>query len=250
MRSDDPRDLLELTRLKSLAEVERLADRFIRRAGFSNYVYAFANPGDWREVGWSALIDGYGRPWIDRYVAGNYAGVDPIPEYCFATSQIRPMVWRPAIYNTPARRAFAEDALGYGVGAGLSCPLSTATGRRGALCLSLNGNGTDAHEFAERSQSWSLLLATYVHDAFQRLSPAPETTGALPLTGPPDLTARERACLERYAAGDAITLTARRLGISESRVRQLRHSLCLKFGLPNLRQVLVRAIALRMVHPG
>lgn len=249
MRTDDPRDLIALNELVDLAQVEQEAERLIRRAGFSSFVYAFTNPGDWQEAGWSALMSGYDAAWLQRYFSADYNRLDPIPAYCFSTPRIRPLVWRPEIYDTPERKAFAEDALGHRIGAGITFPIFTEGNRRGAFCFSLDDVSEDAHDFVEQNQAWSNLLATYVHDAYQRLSPNPETVGAQTLLTPPHLTPGELRCLQWCAAGKTIWEIARVMAISESRIKQLRKQLCKKFDVPTLHQVVARAVAWKVIRP-
>ena len=249
----DSHDLAGLLTIDRLEDLQREAARMIRRAGFSGFLYAFVNPGDWHQTGFTALFNGYPDEWLTHYFRTGYAVVDPIPQYCFTAAELQPLVWTPDIYRSEPERAFAEDALGHGVGAGLTFPIRDRHGRWGGFSFSVDVSNRSAQSFVEHEVAWARLLAVCVHAACQRLAPAQfAPAGVLQAaTQAPavPLSPRERECLAWCAAGKSTWEIGRILAVSEWTVAFHMKNLRRKFGVSTREQMVARAIATGLIQP-
>ena len=268
----EARDLTKLLLIDDLDELQRESARLIHGAGFSGFVYAFVNPGEWHRTGFTAVMNGYPIDWLVDYFSASYTAIDPIPRHCFAGADLHPIVWTPAIYRSAPERAFAEDALGHGVGAGVTFPIRDRNGRWGGFSFSVDVSSRSAQSFVAHELGWARLLAVCVHDAYQRLAlpyaapaelaawnpAAPAAKPASDGTQPPaageqlpaePLSPRELQCLAWCAAGKSTWEIGRILAISEWTVAFHLKNVRRKFGVSTREQVVARAIASGLIQP-
>jgi len=244
-------DLAELLSVRDINELQGRAGQLIRDAGYSRFVYAFVNPGNWRETGFTALMNGYPSAWLNHYFRVGYTAVDPVPLHCAHGGNFRPLVWGPSAYVTAQQKAFAEDAQGHGIGAGVTFPIVNPGGQWGGFSFAVDHSNANACGFLWDQLAWAQLLAVYVHDAFQRLAAKRMDALGVPtqiLPDEPRLTPRELECLKWYAAGKTAWETGRILGISEWTVIYHFRKIREKFGLANRQQVIARAVATGVIQ--
>lgn len=245
---DETPEYADLARFAQIADAPDLAAlgdeirKVARHLGFAHYLYGARVQlpnGDHLQY----IYSGYPEAWMAAYQAESYIGIDPIVEHCFCRNSNVPLVWTDEVFDTPARRAFWEDAQGYGIASGLSVPIRGARGEVALFSVANPERGRDATAHQAHTAGTMYVLGSYVHEAIRRLVYAAEHL----LLQAPELTPREFECLKWWVAGKSAWDIGRILGLSERTVRFHLDNIKRKFGACGKAQVVARAIQLKIV---
>lgn len=188
------------------------------------------------------ILSAYPAAWMARYVAQNYAAIDPIIDYAY--SQPTPVYWDETLFDTPARRTMWEEATHFGVGAGVTVPV--AGGPNEIAIFSAAGSlrpgkppGTPA------SVGQLYLLAAQMHAAIR-----PLLSGGQPAdSGDEALSAREKECLGWWAAGKTAEDIAILLAVSARTVRFHLENVKRKLSARNRAEALSKAVQMGLIRP-
>lgn len=203
---------------KTLDELAVLVNRAARSLGFEHFLYgAWLDAPRSRGKGAEALqfvFSGYPEAWVETYRERDYLCIDPVVEHC--GNKATPLVWRDAIFDTPARRELWEEARGAGLASGVSVPFRGSFGVSGLFSFANScGDAAAVRHCAEAAEK-AYLLSAYLHEALQDLIFQPE---GYALGRRPCFTGRERECLARWADGQTAEAIAGQLSLSERTVR-------------------------------
>lgn len=195
-------------------ELHTAIQRATHRLGFETYCFGMV----YREPGTDQFrhfsIDNYRTGWIEHYTKYKYLDIDIAVTHCM--SHATPLVWTSKLYDAPHLRPIQEEALSYGIDAGITLPIhSPWLSGVGALIIA-NGEQADrvaahASEFIANSQ----LLACHISQAVRDLNLLP---GALNFRPTEALSIREIECLRWAAFGLPAQAIADRMNISVTTV--------------------------------
>jgi DNA-binding CsgD family transcriptional regulator len=236
--------IVELLACADEHALSRRLDSLLERFGVSRWVYALDLPvhGGSRE---QYSTGAYPEAWVERYLAEGYLGVDPIVGHCAAS--VLPILWDDAaricertqtLRSRRARQMFREaDALG--MGAGLSVPLHGPGQTWGLISFAAEARVKDEL----RAKTAELhMLATYAHEAGRRFAPGIGDESARP-----ELTRRERECLQWAAEGKTSWEIGRLLRISERTVVFHLNNASQKLGVCGRQAAIARGVSLGLV---
>lgn len=183
--------------------------------------------------------------WRRQYHAQGYLRIDPVVQHCFR--RVTPLLWGDAetLYGHKREtRRFLQDARQHGLRSGICIPLNGARGERAALTLLSGEAPQDNRERLLECLPDLTLLATHVHEAFQRVRRGrpgdPERIG---------LTRRERECLLWSAEGKTTAETSQILGIVDRTVIYHLQNAADKMNVRTRRQAVVRAVSQALIRP-
>jgi len=188
------------------------------------------------------ILSGYPAAWMARYVAQNYAAIDPIIDRAY--SQPTPVYWDEALFDTPARRTMWEEAAHFGVGAGVTVPV--AGGPNEIAILSAAGSLRPGKPPATPAIVGQLyLIAAQMHAAIR-----PVLTAGQPAESADEaLSAREKECLGWWAAGKTAEDIAVLLTVSARTVRFHLENVKRKLGARNRADALSKAVEMGLIRP-
>lgn len=182
--------------------------------GFETYCFGmfYREPGTDETRHFS--VDNYRTGWIDHYTKYKYLDIDVAVTHCLAHAT--PLVWTRKLYDTPQLRPLQEEALAYGIDAGITFPIhSPWLSGVGGLILA---NGEHADRVAEHAVDFianGQLLACHVSQAVRDLDLLPSSLAFRPTEA---LSAREIECLQWAAFGLSAQAIADRMNISVTTV--------------------------------
>jgi LuxR family quorum-sensing transcriptional regulator LasR len=178
----------------------------------------------------------YSPAWRRIYDEQGFAHIDPTVSHCLTRST--PLVWSPELFATRAQRALYEGACLHGLRSGVSLPIHGPNQEAGMLCVANNVIPTD------NLLPNLVLLRDLVIDTGRRhlLS---HTQTLLP-----QLTPRERECLNWTARGKSTWEISHILSCSEAAVNFHVKNIRTKFGVNSRRAAAVIAMQLGLIDPG
>jgi len=185
----------------------------------------------------------YSPAWRRIYDEQGLAHIDPTVSHCLTRST--PLVWSPELFATRAQRALYEGACLHGLRSGVSLPIHGPNQEAGMLCVANNVNPTDPFWLQIDNLLPDLvLLRDLVIDTGRRhlLS---HTQTLLP-----QLTPRERECLNWTARGKSTWEISHILSCSEAAVNFHVKNIRTKFGVNSRRAAAVIAMQLGLIDPG
>lgn len=187
------------------------------------------------------IMSGYPAEWVERYMNGNYAAVDPVVQAARVLHD--PFAWNemPADLLGPRQIAHMREAADFGIADGLAVPVRSP-GVLGVFALLADGSRTDRAEALHLRRDSATALALGVHEHARRLFRQQP--------GAPSLTARERECVQWLAVGKSGPEIGDILGISELTVTQHLKSAMRKLGVYNRVHLAVKAVTLGLVEAG
>lgn len=113
------------------------------------------------------VITTYPQEWIARYVEQRYSHSDPVSAACAERQE--GFYWTSIFSDSPASRAFHEDALAYGVGpSGYSIPIRTETGDILGLSVASTERPDVFYDRFVRFESDIFAIGCMLADAFCR----------------------------------------------------------------------------------
>jgi LuxR family quorum-sensing transcriptional regulator LasR len=185
----------------------------------------------------------YSPAWRRIYDEQGFAHIDPTVSHCLTRST--PLVWSPELFATRAQRALYEGACLHGLRSGVSLPIHGPNQEAGMLCVANNVIPTDPFWLQIDNLLPNLvLLRDLVIDTGRRhlLS---HTQTLLP-----QLTPRERECLNWTARGKSTWEISHILSCSEAAVNFHVKNIRTKFGVNSRRAAAVIAMQLGLIDPG
>jgi DNA-binding CsgD family transcriptional regulator len=228
-----------MERAKSSNELRVEMYRFAKEMGFEHFCYALTihTPSlKSRQY----IISGFPQEWVERYVSRDYFKIDPLVRH--AQNSTLPAIWTDQMLHDTKATAFWDEALAFGLAAGLSFSVHEQLGVTGIFSLArdkpLDMSGADLAALVGRAQMFASLL----HHAVARID--------LPKLLPEQsvqLTARERECLRWAADGKTSWEIGQILSIAERTVVFHVNNVIQKLGASNKTQAIVRAVALKLV---
>lgn len=178
------------------------------------------------------LMCGWPVEWLNKYVAGNYAQIDPVIGHMKET--LNPFCWdeaeRTAASVTDARR-FMGEAKEFGLVSGLAIPLVTVDGSMALVSL-----GGEAPDIPPHAQGMISLVSTYAIARAMQISSKTAKHGSL------RLTRREAECIRWAAEGKSEWEISQILGISEHTSEKHLISAKVKLGAVNRVHAVAEAI--------
>jgi len=180
------------------------------------------------------LYSNYSKNWLDRYEAQEYWKIDPVLEH--ALHHKSPLIWNASTFNTPQQRAFYEEANQYGIYAGITLPLG-ALGSNGLLtCVSDMAADQGMQDECFSNLPQLTLLRDIAFDSLSRFILPGTSSDA------PQLTRREKECLQWHALGKTSWETGSILNISEACVNYHFNNIRSKFKVSQRQQAVIKAI--------
>lgn len=224
-----------IERLEDMQSVDEVWQSFLafsRRYGYGFGAIINLPSPRWRsEVGVRALT--LPAAWSARYDTSNYVRRDPSVRALYHTRV--PYTWAEALmfenYGRPERNIVFEAAE-HGLHSGFVVPI--ASGRTGSAVVSVAG---EEGAMSKRERSELHFAAIYAHARIRELTPADGSNEVLP-----ELSPRERECLEWVAMGksdweigEILSIAERTAGAHIERAKQ-------KLGVATRVQAVVYAI--------
>lgn len=178
----------------------------------------------------------YSKSWVDRYLAMDYARVDPVVQGCY--QRFNPVDWKRLDWSGKAQRAFLAEAIAYGVGRqGFSVPIRGPNGQFALFTVSDDRSDDDWAAYTERHVRDLILVAHYVN---QRALEIEHGTDAV---APRTLSPREIDALTLLAMGYSRGQAAESLSISQHTLRVYIESARFKLGAMNTTHAVARALS-------
>lgn len=178
----------------------------------------------------------YSPEWVDRYLAEDYARIDPVVQGCFR--RFHPVNWKTLDWSARAARMFLGEALDAGVGnQGYSVPIRGPNGQFAMFTVSHRARDGTWEKFTVEHVADLILFAHFVN---QR---ALEIEGGHDLNVMRSLSPREIDVLTMLAMGLNRAQAADSLAISEHTFRTYVESARFKLGANNTTQAVARAVA-------
>lgn len=222
-----------------MAGLQRTVSDLASSIGFRAPTYGlFIGPE--RMITEGRLISGYAPEWVERYVGGNYAAIDPVVEA--GRRMLDPFTWAeiPAGLLGPRQRAHMREAADFGIRDGLTVPIRCGEALGMFVVLADGSAAERAQSLAQRRDSVAA-LALAVHEQARRMLRDSCDGGPL--------TPRERECVQWLAVGKSGPEIAAILGISDLTVTQHIKSAMRKLGVYTRVHLAVRAVTLGLVAP-
>ena len=209
--------------------------------GFDKVLFAVI-PRPKVSIGDIYLRSNYPEQWRDHYDRHNLRDADPTVEYCFKSSS--PFVWMPQSFKTPAQQALYEEAASFGLKVGVTLPIRGAGGEIGMLtCVRDQMPGPAFLKDLGHNLGGLSLLRDVASDSLHQYVHA----SVAPVEEAPNLTARERDCLQWMCAGKTAWEIGRILSISEAGVNFHISNLRAKFGVSRRNDVVIKALRLGLI---
>lgn len=233
----------QCNRETSPAAVLSLMQRAAGDFGFDRYAYcALTDHGRYLPVNnpapAPAVALNYPRSWTDHYFAHRYQAIDPV--IVNAPLMEGPFLWDwmgTRYHLSPRQKAVMEEAREAKLRDGVAVPVH---GPCGSICLLTFAAG-DGHPDAVRFLPRLTVLSMQFHLAYSEIARA---EGDLRL---PDLSPRERECLQWLAKGKSRWEVGQILHISENTVRFHVKSALKKLDANSQTLAIVKALRYRLI---
>ncbi len=180
---------------KSADAFERIAVRITTRLGFERFAYLRLGAGT------PMLISSYPKSWTNRYFRLGYQQLDPVVRRARAESAV--FSWGGGAATpegTRDQRRFFDEAMTFGIRAGITVPIRAGFGDTAAFTLATSDREPYAKRLVADRKDVVQLVGLYFHTHLTaRLDLGP--------TGPTsscELTQRERQCLTWAAQGKTV----------------------------------------------
>jgi LuxR family transcriptional regulator, quorum-sensing system regulator LasR len=185
----------------------------------------------------------YSPAWQQLYMEQGFAHIDPIVAHCLTRST--PLIWAPELFATRAQRALYDGACLHGLRSGVSLPIHGPQQEAGLLSVANNAKPNDAF--------WShidtvlpnlVMLRDLIADTGRQHAHNHMQSRV------PQLTPRERECLNWTARGKSTWEISHILSCSEAAVNFHVKNIRAKFGVNSRRAAAVIAAQLGLIDPG
>ncbi len=217
-------------RAVSVEEVQAAFMREMRALGFTHAACA-SHVDPLRPPAEAVVMVDYPLVWLQRFSTMNYARRDPV--YWAARRQTLPFQWSDRIF----REALASDQLRIlheaaevGLADGITIPIHAPDALPASCSLVIGPDGVDP--LNAQKATW---YAVYAHECARRLRLAE-------LPAKPELSPRERQCVQLLGQGKNDGDMAMILGLSEHTVHNIVRRAMGKYGVASRVQAFVRAL--------
>lgn len=217
-------------RAESVAELQAAFMREMRELGFS-YAACASHVDPLNPPPEAVMMVDYPKCWLERFSSKNYAARDPV--FRAARQQTLPFQWSDQNF----RRGLASDQLRIlseaaeaGLGDGITIPIHAPDALPASCSLVIGPDGVDPLN-AQRA-TW---YGVYAHECARRLRMAE-------MPAKPQLSPRERECVQLLGQGKDDGAMAIILGLSEHTVHNTVRRAMGKYGVASRVQAFVRAL--------
>lgn len=178
----------------------------------------------------------YSPAWVDRYIAEDYARIDPVVQGCFR--RFHPVNWKNLDWSGRSTRNLLGEAMEAGVGnQGYSVPIRGPNGQFAMFTVSHRAHDDAWEKFTAEYVADLILIAHFLNQK------ALEIEGGNDLNVMRSLSPREIDVLTMLAMGLNRAQAADSLAISEHTFRTYVESARFKLGANNTTQAVARAVA-------
>lgn len=178
----------------------------------------------------------YSPAWVDRYIAEDYARIDPVVQGCFR--RFHPVNWKNLDWSGRSTRNLLGEAMEAGVGnQGYSVPIRGPNGQFALFTASHRARDDAWEKFTTEYVADLILIAHFLNQK------ALEIEGGNDLNVMRSLSPREIDVLTMLAMGLNRAQAADSLAISEHTFRTYVESARFKLGANNTTQAVARAVA-------
>jgi LuxR family quorum-sensing transcriptional regulator LasR len=185
----------------------------------------------------------YSPGWQRVYDEQGFVHIDPVVSHCLTRSA--PLIWSPELFATRQQRALYELACAQGLRSGLSLPIHGPNQEAGLLCF--------ANDFSATDSFWTHIDGVLPNLALLRdlvIDTSSRHVNTHAKTLMPQLTPRERECLNWTARGKSTWEISHILSCSEAAVNFHVKNIRAKFGVNSRRAAAVIAAQLGLIDPG
>jgi LuxR family quorum-sensing transcriptional regulator LasR len=209
--------------------------------GFDHVLIAMmARPGMRLEDAYTRST--HSQAWRRSYDEQGFIHIDPVVSHCL--TRATPLIWSPELFATRAQQDLYELACAQGLRSGVSLPIHGPNQEAGMLCFANNVALTDAFwTHVDDMLPNLVLLRDLVIDTSRRHLHS-HTKSVLP-----QLTPRERECLNWTARGKSTWEISHILSCSEAAVNFHVKNIRAKFGVNSRRAAAVIATQLGLIDP-
>jgi len=189
------------------ASFERIATRVTQRLGYRWFAYLRMTDET------PSLISSYPKSWTDRYFALKYQQLDPVVQRARREHEL--FAWSgnaPRPSGTREQRRFFDEAMTFGITAGVTVPIRCGFGRMAAFTMATDERTAPNVGRTPESKDVIQLVGLYFHTHLTTRGTGPAYHGQA--TGEVRLSQRERQCLTWAAAGKTAADIATLVGIA------------------------------------
>lgn len=217
-------------RAANVAEVQEAFMREIRGLGFSHAACA-SHVDPLRPPAEAVMMVDYPLVWLERFSAQNYATRDPV--FRAARRQTLPFQWSDKNFRhglAADQLRILDEAADVGLGDGITIPIHAPDALPASCSLVIGPDGVDP--LNAQKATW---YGVYAHECARRLRLAD-------LPAKPQLSQRERQCVQLLGQGKDDGDMAIILGLSEHTVHNIVRRAMGKYGVASRVQAFVRAV--------
>ena len=231
--------LKHLTQFSHLLETRNEAETLtqlnseVSNLGFSKFKFILMR-GMNRSYKDAYVYSNYSPEWLSRYDRQGFWKIDPL--FAHSLQRKAPLIWNADTFTTTPQQAMYEEGRQYGIHAGITLPLGTLGSNGMLTCVSDSATG----RMTESVYSSNLPQLVLLRDiAFDSLSRFIEQTNSAEI---PNLSLREKECLQWHALGKTSWETGNILNISEACVNYHFNNIRIKFNVSQRHQAVIKAI--------
>lgn len=178
----------------------------------------------------------YDAEWVERYLAKDYARIDPVVQGCY--QRFHPVDWKRLDWSSPRARNFMGEAAEAGVGSqGLSVPIRGPNGQFALFTASSRVSDATWETYSRSNVGDLILVAHFINQK------ALELDNGTDVQKTASLSPREIDTLRLLAMGYSRAQAADSLSISEHTLRVYIESARFKLGAQNTTHAVAKAIA-------
>ena len=217
-------------RAASVEELQAAFMREIRGLGFSHAACA-SHVDPLKPPAEAVMMVDYPVEWLERFSAKNYAKRDPV--YWAARRQTLPFQWSDRIFRAGLaadQLRILNEAAEVGLADGITIPIHAPDALPASCSLVIGPDGVDP--LNAQKATW---YGVYAHECARRLRLAE-------LPAKPELSPRERQCVQLLGQGKDDGAMAIILGLSEHTVHNIVRRAMGKYGVASRVQAFVRAL--------
>lgn len=217
-------------RALSMHEVQVAFMQEIRALGFSSAACA-SHVDPLRPPAEAVMMVDYPAAWLERFSSKNYAALDPV--FRAARQQSLPFQWSDKRFRvglSPEQIRILNEAAEVGLADGITIPIHAPDALPASCSLVIGPDGVDP--LNAQKAHW---YAVYAHECARRLRLAE-------VPNKPQLSPRERQCVQLLGQGKDDGDMAIILGLSEHTVHNIVRRAMGKYGVGSRVQAFVRAL--------
>ena len=177
----------------------------------------------------------YSEQWTARYLAQDYARIDPVVQACLR--RFDPVDWKRLDWSGRGTRVFMDEAVDAGVGKqGYSIPIRGPSGQFALFTVSSRDDDATWDRFIEARTRELILISHYIHQKALELERGSDHSKVV------SLSPRETDALTLLALGRSRAQAAESLSISEHTLRVYIEGARLKLSAMNTTHAVARAL--------